>query len=126
MSADGQFLAVTGIHPPQVKVFELNQLALKFERHLLSEVIDFQIISEDYSKMVFACVDRSIVFHAKFGGYFKARVPKAPRDLAYLPASCDAVVVGSAPEVYRCAADSSADTSADKPADTSADYLRLR
>ena len=67
LSADGNFLVVTGIHPPQargaarrvaaalqlattsltraapapplsqVKVYELSQLALKFERHLLSE-----------------------------------------------------------------------------------------
>lgn len=76
VSPDGGFLAVTGIHPPQVwppghpgrprlsasfmlpavpdraarvasalqvRVYELSQLALKFERHLLSEVIDFQV-----------------------------------------------------------------------------------
>lgn len=27
----------------QIKVYELSQLALKFERHLLSEVVDFQV-----------------------------------------------------------------------------------
>ena len=33
-----------GIYPPQVKVFELRELSLKFERHLVSEIINFQVI----------------------------------------------------------------------------------
>ena len=32
-----------GIYPPQVKVYELSQLSMKFERHLDSEIIDFQV-----------------------------------------------------------------------------------
>jgi hypothetical protein len=109
----------------QVKVYELSQLALKFERHLLSEaraalppcaslpgltcfrcrqIIDFQILSDDYSKLVFACADRSLTFHARFGGYVSTRLPKAPRSVAYHAPSADVLAVGSASEVYRCAA----------------------
>ena len=33
----------SGIYPPQVKVYELGQLALKFERHLDSEIVDFEV-----------------------------------------------------------------------------------
>lgn len=33
----------SGIYPPQVKVYELRELSLKFERHLDSEIIDFQV-----------------------------------------------------------------------------------
>jgi ribosome biogenesis protein ENP2 len=32
LSPDGNFLIVTGIHPPQVKVYDLSQLSMKFER----------------------------------------------------------------------------------------------
>ncbi|KAJ8423192.1 hypothetical protein Cgig2_023383 [Carnegiea gigantea] len=39
---DGEFLIASGIYPPQVKVYELRELSLKFERHLDSEIIDFQ------------------------------------------------------------------------------------
>eukprot|EP00960_Hanusia_phi_P056273 763211-Hanusia_phi.AAC.2 len=45
--------------------------------------------------------DRTIEFHAKFGTYYKTRVPKVGRDLCYDPVSCDLIVVGSSPEVYR-------------------------
>jgi hypothetical protein len=62
--------------PKQVKCYELNQLAIKFERHMDSEIVDFQIIEEDYSKMVFLCADRSVNFHAKFGFHHKIRTPR--------------------------------------------------
>ncbi len=37
----------------QVKVYELSELSMKFERHMDCEVVQFEILSEDYSKMVF-------------------------------------------------------------------------
>ncbi|DBA73463.1 TPA: hypothetical protein ACH3X1_011491 [Trebouxia sp. C0004] len=74
---------------------------MKFERHFDAEIVDFQILSDDYSKAAFLCQDRSIHFHAKFGQYYSTRVPSFGRDLAYAPFSADLLVVGSAPEVYR-------------------------
>ncbi len=66
-------------------------------------MIDFQILSDDYSKLVFACADRSLTFHAKFGGYVSARLPKVPRSVTYHAPSADVLAVGSSSEVYRCA-----------------------
>lgn len=37
----------------------------------LPEIVDFHILSEDYSKCVFLCADRTVNFHAKFGAYYK-------------------------------------------------------
>ena len=49
----------SGIYPPQVKVYELGQLALKFERHLDSEIVDFEVTS----LLRWACVlSRSCLF----------------------------------------------------------------
>ena len=84
-----------------MKCYELDQLAVKFERHLVAEIVDFQMITEDYSKMVFLCADRSVHFHAKPGAYHKIRTPKQGRDLAYSPNTCDLVIVGSTSEIYR-------------------------
>ncbi len=39
--------------------------------------MEFQILSEDYSKAVFLCQDRTVNFHAKFGAYYKTRVVRA-------------------------------------------------
>lgn len=95
----------SGVYPPQVKVYELRQLALKFERHLDSEIVDFevalllhelclnlscyslvsdsvmcllasQILDDDYSKLAFLCADRSINLHAKYGKHHSLRIPR--------------------------------------------------
>lgn len=100
-TSDGQYIFATGYHPPRVRVYDLSQLSMKFERYLESEIVDFQILSEDYSKAVFLCADRSLHFHAKFGGYYRVRVPRFGRDLAYSASSAELLVSGSAPEVYR-------------------------
>jgi ribosome biogenesis protein ENP2 len=101
LSPDGNFLCVTGIHPPQVKVYDLSQLSMKFERHLDSEVVDFEVLGEDYSKLAFMCADRSINFHAKFGKYYSTRTPRQGRDMTYVRHTGDLLVVGSSSEVYR-------------------------
>jgi hypothetical protein len=98
---DGSHIFASGLHPPRVRVFDLAQLSMKFERHLDSEVIDFQILGEDYSKAAFLCDDRSLRFHARFGAYYKLRVPRAGRDLAFAPHTAELFVAGSAPEIWR-------------------------
>lgn len=98
---DGEFLIVSGIYPPQVKVYELRQLSLKFERHLVSEIIDFQVLADDYSKLAFLCSDRSVSLHAKYGKHYSLRIPRMGRDMAYDCWSCDLLCAASCPELYR-------------------------
>ena len=47
-----------------VKIFDTHELSLKCERGLDSQVIQFQILSPDYSKVAFLCQDRNIELHA--------------------------------------------------------------
>ena len=61
ISADGQYVLATGIYKPRVRCYDLHNLGLKFERCLDSEVVTFQVLSEDYSKMVFLHCDRWVV-----------------------------------------------------------------
>ncbi|KAH9657792.1 NUC153 domain-containing protein [Citrus sinensis] len=98
---DGEFLIVSGIYPPQVKVYELRQLSLKFERHLDSEIINFEVLADDYSKLAFLCADRSISLHAKYGKHYSLRIPRMGRDMAYNSWSCDLLCAASSPELYR-------------------------
>lgn len=84
-----------------MRVYELSQLSMKFERHFDAEVVDFQVLSEDYSKCAFLCADRSVQLHARYGAHHRVRVPRAGRDLAFSPRTADLVVAASAPELYR-------------------------
>lgn len=98
---DGEYLVASGIYPPQIKVYELRELALKFERHLVSEIINFQILDDDYSKMAFLCADRSVCLHAKYGSHYSLRIPRMGRDIAYDTWSCDIICAASSPDLYR-------------------------
>ncbi|KAK9740742.1 hypothetical protein RND81_03G057200 [Saponaria officinalis] len=98
---DGEFLIASGIYPLQVKVYELRELSLKFERHLISEIIDFQVLSDDYSKLAFLCADRSINLHAKYGSHYSLRIPRMGRNMIYDPSSCDLLCAASSPDLYR-------------------------
>ncbi|XP_004514900.1 uncharacterized protein [Cicer arietinum] len=98
---DGEFIIASGIYPPQVKVYEVRELGLKFERHLDSEIIDFQVLSDDYSKLAFLCADRSVSLHAKYGKHYSLRIPRMGRDITYDEWSCDLLCAASSPDLYR-------------------------
>ncbi|XVF30399.1 hypothetical protein REPUB_Repub16aG0053900 [Reevesia pubescens] len=101
ITPDGEFLIASGIYPPQVKVYELRQFSMKFERHLDSEIIDFQVLADDYSKLAFLCADRSVNLHAKYGKHYSLRIPRMGRDIAYDCWSCDLLCAASSPDLYR-------------------------
>ncbi|KAL7173884.1 hypothetical protein ACSBR2_033194 [Camellia fascicularis] len=98
---DGEYVIASGIYPPQVKVYELRELSLKFERHLISEIINFQVLADDYSKIAFLCADRSVCLHAKYGSHYSLRIPRMGRDIAYDSWSCDLFCAASSPDLYR-------------------------
>ncbi|KAJ4775262.1 Embryo sac development arrest 7 [Rhynchospora pubera] len=97
----GDYVIASGIYPPQVKVFELKELSQKFERHLISEIINFEILADDYSKLAFLCSDRSVALHAKYGTHYSLRIPRMGRDIAYDCWSCDLLCAASSPDIYR-------------------------
>ncbi|KAJ8570780.1 hypothetical protein K7X08_037752 [Anisodus acutangulus] len=101
VTPDGEYLIASGIYPPQVKVYELRELSLKFERHLVSEIVNFEVLGDDYSKIAFLCADRSVCLHAKYGSHYNLRIPRMGRDIVYDCWSCDLLCAASSPDLYR-------------------------
>uniref|UniRef100_A0A4W2GP83 Nucleolar protein 10 n=1 Tax=Bos indicus x Bos taurus TaxID=30522 RepID=A0A4W2GP83_BOBOX len=101
VSKDGQYILATGTYKPRVRCYDTYQLSLKFERCLDSEVVTFETLSDDYSKIVFLHNDRYVEFHSQSGFYYKTRIPKFGRDFSYHYPSCDLYFVGASSEVYR-------------------------
>ncbi|KAJ8726325.1 hypothetical protein PYW07_001023 [Mythimna separata] len=101
VSKDGQYIMAAGIYKPRIKCYDVNNLSLKFECCLDSEVITFEILSDDYSKIVFLQCDRYVEFHVGHGRHYRLRVPRFGRDISYHRPSCDLFVVGASSEVYR-------------------------
>lgn len=74
---------------------------MKFERCFDSEVECFEILSEDYTKIVFLQTDRYLELHSSSGRHYRLRIPKPGRDLKYHKANCDLMIVGTSPDIYR-------------------------
>lgn len=51
VSEDGKFIFATGIYKPRIRCYEVDNLSMKFERCFDSEAVQFEILSEDYSKV---------------------------------------------------------------------------
>lgn len=101
ISPDSEHVIATGTYPPCVRCYNVNDLALKFHRGLTCEVIDFEILSENYGKLVFLQADRTISVHAPYGNHYSLRIPKFGRSLQYNWENCDLLIGSSGDEVYR-------------------------
>lgn len=101
VSRDGQYILAAGTYKPRIRCYDTYQLSLKFERCLDSDVVAFDILSDDYSKLVFLHCDRYVEFHSQHGHYYKTRIPKFGRDFSYHYPSCDLYFVGTSSEVFR-------------------------
>ena len=77
------FLMYLGVYPPMVKCYETQQMSEKFRRHLECEIVQFQFLSDDFSKFAFLLADRTLEFHARYGFHYRTRIPKFGRDITY-------------------------------------------
>ena len=64
VSEDQHYIIATGIYAPMVKIFDTSELSLKCERGIDCEIVQMQVLSQDYSKLAFLCADRNIELHA--------------------------------------------------------------
>lgn len=117
-SRDGKYLLATGTYKPRMKVFELDELGMKFARTTDAENVDFevslpfpqlghalltsiQILSDDWTKTLHLQADRSVELHNQASAFYRTRIPKAGRALGYHYPSCDALVGGLGGHVFR-------------------------
>ena len=84
-----------------VKCYDTQQMSEKFRRHLETDVVQFQFLSDDFSKFAFLLADRSLEFHARYGFHYRTRIPKFGRDITYQKERCELFAVGSSNEIYR-------------------------
>lgn len=101
MSRDGHYVVATGVYPPTVKVFDVRDLSIKFERRLDAEVVQLEVLSNDYGKLAFLQADRALSFHAPYGSHYSLRIPKFGRDMCFHREKAEMYVAASGTDVYR-------------------------
>ncbi|KJH50020.1 hypothetical protein DICVIV_03821 [Dictyocaulus viviparus] len=95
LSKDGRYVFATGAYKSWLKCYDLENLALKFQRGLDSSVIKLVSLGDDYSKIILLQEDRFLEIHAAFGRYFRMRMPRYGRDMAYSLEQSDLYLVGA-------------------------------
>mmetsp|Transcript_4161 Transcript_4161/g.6159 ORF Transcript_4161/g.6159 Transcript_4161/m.6159 type:complete len:742 (+) Transcript_4161:35-2260(+) len=100
-SLDGRYILAAGTYHPRVRMYDCDQMAMKFERYLDAEPIDVRFLSQDYGKFAVLSNDRSVAFHAPYGHHAVIRIPTFGRALGYEPHSCDLLIPSSSGDVYR-------------------------
>jgi ribosome biogenesis protein ENP2 len=100
-SPNGEYIAATGTYRPSLKMYNVSDLGMKFERRLDSEALDFMFLSEDFGKLAILCVDRTLEFHAPYGSHHKLRIPTFGRKLAYEQSTSTIMCTSSGGGVYR-------------------------
>ncbi|EIW77241.1 hypothetical protein CONPUDRAFT_157505 [Coniophora puteana RWD-64-598 SS2] len=97
----GHHVVATGAYKPQVRVWDLDELGMKFERHCEAENVDFEILSDDWTKLLLLQNDRTVELHAQGGLHHRTRIPRFGRAVAYHASSADALFATSGSEIYR-------------------------
>ncbi|SPO29060.1 related to ENP2 - essential nucleolar protein, required for biogenesis of the small ribosomal subunit [Ustilago trichophora] len=98
---DGQSIVATGTYKPQIRVWDCEQLSLKFERHTDAENVDFLMLSDDWTKSLHLQTDRTVQLQAQGGAHASVRIPRFGRALGYHFPSADAIIAAAGREVYR-------------------------
>ncbi|EIW66304.1 hypothetical protein TREMEDRAFT_40971 [Tremella mesenterica DSM 1558] len=98
---DGRHAIATGTYKPVIKVWDLDQLTVKFERVTDAENVDFVILSTDWTKSLHLQRDRSLALHTQMGLHHSIRLPTYGRSLAYHSPSADALIGCTGNSVYR-------------------------
>ncbi|WBW75472.1 rRNA processing protein Enp2 [Schizosaccharomyces osmophilus] len=101
VTRDGKYAMSTGVYKPHIKVFDFAEMSLKFERHTDTENVQFEILSDDWTKSVHLQADRTVDFHSQGGIHYSTRIPRYGRDLKYHFPSCDLYLAAAGDEVYR-------------------------
>ncbi|KRY35471.1 Nucleolar protein 10 [Trichinella spiralis] len=101
MSNDGKYIYAAGTYKPRIRCYDVQQLSLKFERCVDSEVVKMKVLSDGYEKLVMMEKERWLEFHVQYGHYFRTRIPKFARDFSYIESTAELYIANSGPDIFR-------------------------
>ncbi|AFM98728.1 hypothetical protein EHEL_080230 [Encephalitozoon hellem ATCC 50504] len=101
MSENGRYLVSVGVYKPSVKIYDLENLALKVERHLESDPVKVLSLTEDSSKICILRNDRTMEFHAKYGYHEGVKTPTLCFDACLNKFRAEVMSGGKGSNIYR-------------------------
>jgi ribosome biogenesis protein ENP2 len=75
LTRNEKFIVSTGVYKPQIRVFDLDELSIKFERHTDSESIAMTLLEDDWTKLLLLQSNKSLELHTQGGIHYNAAIP---------------------------------------------------
>lgn len=100
-SQDGRYIIASGTYPPRIRCYDVHDLTMKFERYTNAAVVDMVLLGESYGKIALLLDDRTIAFHAAYGGHESIRIPTFGRAMAYEPTTCELLIAAKGSHIFR-------------------------
>lgn len=101
VSPNDNYIITSGTYKPRIRCFDTANLALKWERYTDTDVLDLEILGDDWQKLVLLFNNRLLQFHNADGNFHQLRIPKFGRVLKFNRANCELYICGDGNEIYR-------------------------
>jgi ribosome biogenesis protein ENP2 len=101
ISRDGRYILASGGYKPHIKMFDVAEVSMKFDRFVDSDIIRAEILSDDFQKLCLMLEDRTLQFHSKFGMHHSVRMPVMGRDVSIDRETCDMYIATSKSSIFR-------------------------
>lgn len=98
---DERHIIALGVYKPQMRVYDLAEASMKFERHTSVESQAMVILGEDWRKVALLQSNRYVEFHNSSGLYHQVRIPKVGRDMTMDWKSAELLFGATGSEVFR-------------------------
>ena len=101
ISPNGKKLIASGIYKPTLKLFDLKNTVMKFERHLVSDPIKNLFLEDNGEKFAILRNDKTIEFHIKGGLHEKIKTVNQPHDIILNKFASELYIGGNYNEINR-------------------------
>lgn len=101
LSDNKRYLVSVGVYKPSVKIYDLENMALKVERHLESDPMKVLSLTEDSEKICILRNDRTMEFHARYGCHEGVKTPTLCFDGCLNKFRAEVMSGGKGSSIYR-------------------------
>lgn len=98
---DERHIIALGVYKPQMRVYDLAEASMKFERHTSVESQAMVILGDDWRKVALLQSNRFVEFHNSSGLYHQVRIPKVGRDMVMDWKGAELLFGATGSEVFR-------------------------
>ncbi|KAI5148721.1 ribosome biogenesis protein ENP2 [Enteropsectra breve] len=101
ISPDTRRLITTGIYSPSIRFYDLDNMTLRFDRHMVTDPLKISALTDDGEKFAVLRNDKTVEMHMPSGLHDMVKMPYQPKDMLLNKHTAELYLSGEYSEVYR-------------------------